>query len=753
MFELLFKYPAAMYSKGQLVLLGSWPKWVLALLILGVMAVLAWRMHLKLSRATHGLKTWQAAVIWALESAVISLVLLLLWQPAIVIAELKPQQNIIAVVVDDSRSMNISENGATREAQAVKALQGGVLSQLQDKFQTRIYSLDTHANRVADLNAFANASGPATHISDGLKQLTAETADLPIGAIVLLSDGGDNTGGVDLDTIAALRSRHIPVHTVGFGQDAVSPDVEMNDAVIAPRGLADSKLSATVSFHQSGYAGREATLTLKDNGKTLASREVTFGGDGKIQTENLLFSAGEAGIRTLHFSIAPLPGEKNTLNNTLTRLVNVQSDKRRILYVEGEPRWEYKFIRRAEDDERLVQIVSMLRTTENKIYRQGISDPKELEDGFPTRAEDLFPYQAIIIGSVEAGYFTPAQQDLIKEFVDRRGGGLLFLGGHSSLADGVWGGSNVVDLLPVVLPNSKNTFHRAPATVELTQVGRDSLICRLVDDPQANVERWKKLPYLMDYQEAGTPKPGAAVLAEMTGGGHKVPLLITENYGRGRTAVFATSGSWRWKMSQPLGDTTHDMFWQQLLRWLVADTPGRVNATIANQILMDDGHVHLSAEVRDKDYDPAADARVSAHIIGPSGEAATIEMTPAADTPGTFQADWTADAPGSYIAEITAQHGNEDAAQDVVAFSRLDGVAENFHTEQNRALLQNLATQTRGQYWKPEDLSKLAAQIPFSEAGITIRETKEIWDLPAIFLLILLLRSAEWLLRRRWGVV
>ncbi len=95
----------------------------------------------------------------------------------------------------------------------------------------------------------------------------------------------------------------------------------------------------------------------------------------------------------------------------------------------------------------------MLRTTENKIYRQGIDDPNELADGFPSQPEDLFGYQGLIIGSVEAGYFTPAQQDLIQQFVDRRGGGLLFLGGRFALADGGWGGSSLADLLPVILPD------------------------------------------------------------------------------------------------------------------------------------------------------------------------------------------------------------------------------------------------------------------------------------------------------------
>jgi len=681
------------------------------------------------------------------------LVLVLLWQPAIVIAELKPQQNIVAVLIDDSRSMGIAEGGTTREEQAARALRNGVLAQLQEKFQTRLYRLDSHLTHVSSLQDIAAPAAPATHIGDSLKQLAADTNDLPIGAIVLLSDGSDNAGGIDLETISALRNRHIPIHAVGFGQETISPDVEIDDAILPPRALADSRLSATVSFHQRGYAGQKGTLTVRDGDNVLASRDITFAADGKIQTENLLFNAGTAGAKSLEFAINPMPGERNSLNNSVTRLVNVDSDKRRILYIEGEPRWEYKFIRRAEDDDQIVQIVSMLRTTENKIYRQGISDPKELADGFPTRAEDLFGYQGIIIGSVEAGYFTPTQQDLIREFVDRRGGGLLWLGGRSSLADGVWGGSSLVDLLPVVLPDKKNTFHRALATAELTPTGADSIICRLVDDPLANVQRWKKLPYLMDYQEAGIPKPGAAVLAEMTAGGRKLPMLITENYGRGRTAVLATSGTWRWQMSMPLGDTSHDMFWQQLLRWLVSDTPGRVVASTPNQTLFDDGHIRLFADVRDVDYVPSPDARVEAHIIGPDGITDMVDMTPVPDTPDSFQADWTAEKAGSYVAEVTAQKGNEQLGHDVLSFRRMDGVAENFHTEQNRDLLERLSAQTGGRYWRPEELSKLADQIPYSEGGITMRETKELWDLPVVFLTIILLRSAEWLLRRRWGIV
>ena len=752
MFEFLFDYPRSVFSRGEFVLLGAWPKWLLAVFIVAAAVGLALLIRWRLPQAAPNLKSWRIGLIWLLQSSLAAVLLILLWQPAIMIAELKPQQNIIAVLVDDSRSMGIAEDGVTRQAQATKPLQNGVLAELQKKFQTRLYRVDSTASRITSLDEL-HAAAPVTHIGDSLKQVAEETSDLPIGAVVLLSDGAENSGGIDAETIATLRNRHIPIHTVGVGREQAPHDVEINDVSVPARALADSRLAATVTLHQRGYAGQKAMLRVRDGNKILDAREVTLGPDGNLQTESMLFNAGEAGSKALQFSIDPLAGEENTANNSVMRMVNVQSDKHRILYIEGEPTWEYKFIRRAEDGDRVVQIVSMLRTTENKLYWQGLDDPKDQPQGFPSKAEDLFKYDAIVVGSVEASYFTAAQQTLIQEFVDRRGGGLLLLGGRSSLADGGWGASSMADLLPVVLPNRKDTFHRDPATAELTPAGADSIICRLVEDPAKNADRWKKLPYLMNYEDPGTPKPGAAVLAQMNVGNRKMPLLITQNFGRGRVAVLATEGTWRWQMSQAVEDQTHQFFWQQLLRWLVSSTPGHVTASVPSQMLFDDGRVQISADVRDKDYAPAADSQVQAHITGPDGVAASVDLSPDPNTPGVFHADWTADKPGSYLAEVTANHAADPVGRDVLTFARMDGVAENFHTEQNRELLEKLSAETGGRYWTPQELSKLPSEITYSEAGITIRQTKDLWNMPAVFLLLLLLPAAEWLLRRRWGVV
>jgi uncharacterized membrane protein len=761
MFQLLFKYPSAIFTKGQFVLLGSWPVWLLVLLICASAVGLALLIRSRLREATPEVRNWRAWVIWAMQSALVALLFFLLWKPAIIVAELSSQQNIIAVLVDDSHSMSITDSdGKTREAAALSALEGGVLAGLQKRFQTRVYRFGNQLTRVNDVAGITPVEG-ATRIGDTLKQLATETADLPVGAILLLSDGGQNTAGtggsgISMDALQALRNRRIPVHTVAFGKEQSAHDVEIEDVGSAASAIANSRVGATVSLTQRGYAGEKAKLTVRDRDKELAAREITLATDGRIQTEPIFFSIGPAGAKSLSFTVEPLPGEENLSNNAVTRPILVTDAKRRILYIEGEPRWEYKFIRRAESDDPTVQLVSMLRTSENKIYRQGISDPSELADGFPVRPEDLFGYSGIIIGSIDADYFTPLQQELLRQFVDRRGGGILFLGGRASLSDGGWAASRLNELLPTFLPAGNHNFHRNAATVELTPQGEGSPITQLVDDPEKNAERWKKLTYLADYEDAGAPKPGATVLADLQAGRRKLPLLITQNYGHGRTAIMATGGTWRWQMSEALGDPSHDLFWQQLLRWLVAESPGPVVASMPERLLMDEGRIQLTAQVRDRQFQQAPNAHATAHIVGPEGVNAVVDLSATGSTPGQYQTEWTAEKPGSYLAEVTAESTGsqaEELGRDVVTFQRQDGVAENFHTEQNRRLLEQLASETGGRYWEPSDLKSLPRDISYSEAGISVRSTKQLWDMPIVFLLLLGLPITEWLLRRKWGVI
>jgi uncharacterized membrane protein len=750
MFELLFKYPASIFHKGQFVFLTPWPLWTLAVAILAAAGLLFWHV-----RRNHGmLSGLRPIAIWVLEACMVALILLLLWHPALSIATLKPQQNVVAVLVDDSRSMSLNDASGTREAAAKGLLDGGLLKALGTKFQVRLYKFGREPERITKTDQLA-AAAPASRIGDTLERVLAESSSLPLGAIVLLSDGADNSGGIDLQTIAAIRKQRIPVHTIGFGREHPEKDVEVADAIVPARALPQSRLTATVTLQSWGVSGNRAKLSVRDNGKVLASQDVTLKGDGVLQAETLVFNCGEAGPKTLDIGVEPLQGEENTANNKVARLVNVENRKPRIFYFDGEPRWEYKFIRRSLDDYEGIEMAAMVRTTQNKFLRQFPGDLKNFaEDGFPGKAEDLFQFQGLIIGSVEANYFTPAQQQLIHDFVDRRGGGVLFMGGRATLSDGGYPNSSLADLVPTQLPEGKGTFHRDFTGEELTAEGARSVICRLDDDPARNIEKWKKMPQMANYQEVGEPKPGASVLLESTPAGkRKFPLMVTQNFGHGRTMLFATEGTWRWKMWLDHADKTHATFWQQIFRYLVTDAPGQVVSTTPKQVLSDETRVPIRVDVRDKQYKPVTNAKVQARFLSPDGSSATMELAPVPLEEGVYGGEWTAEKPGSYIAEILAGREQEEIGKDLLTFRREDGVAENFHTAQNRELLEKLAQQTGGRYYKPADASKLSQEISYSEAGITARETRDLWDMPVIFLLALGIRASEWLLRRKWGVV
>jgi len=748
-FEFLFKYPATVFRKGNLVFASGWSPWVLVLLIAVAGVGLAW--HLR--RSPGRLEGRRLIAVGLLEFAAVALALLLLWQPAVSIQSLRAQQNVVSIVLDTSGSMSLVEDGQTRLEKARTLLNSGLVQQLQEKFQVRIYGFSGNLERLRDLESAAPA-GKATRIGEAVSSLLSESSAVPLGAVVVLSDGADNSGVFDRRLMAEIRQSRVPVHAVGIGRTAIPEDTEISDVNIAPRALPNSRVNGHVTIRHAGAKQQSSRLSVRAGSRVVASKTITLRRGETVQTEWVDFSAGDPGVHNLTFLLDPVEDEQILGNNSVSRVLDVPRGRRSALYVEGEPRWEYKFIRRANEGDGSVRLVSMLRTTPNKFYRQGVDDADELVKGFPDKAEDLFAYDALVIGSMEAAFFAPVQQEAIKEFVNRRGGSLLMLGGKRGLAQGGWGVSTVSDVLPVELPGpSPETFVREKAAVELTVQGLDSLICRFDEDPAKNQKLWSELPEVANYQNVGEMKPAAVPLLNFKVGQQSHPLLVVQSYGRGKSLVLATGGTWRWKMGLPHEDTRHVTFWQQLLRSLVANTPGPLVISGDRTLYADNSQVRLRAEVRTKEYEPASNATVTAVITPESGDPFTVELHPVPEEPSVYESEFTAARPGTYRAEINANVGDQTLGSDVFHFRREDGVAEAFHPEQNRELLTRLAEQTGGRYWTPDDVAGLPAEIRFSEAGITAREMMDLWDMPFFFLLLLSLRAAEWLLRRRWGVV
>ena len=749
-FELLFKYPLSAYQKGEFLFAASWPVWLLACTAALCVAGIAWHAARARSRLA-GPALW---TVVALQCLSVGLVLMLLWQPALAVQSLKNRENAVAVLVDTSRSMSFGQDGVSRLTQAVGALTDRVLPALREKFRVRLYGFSSAAERLESLLLEGlPPPGGSSGVGESVLSVLRESTAVPLGALLVVSDGADNTGRFGRDMMAEIRQYDVPVHTIGVGRDRIEGDVELSEVSVAAKSLPHSRVSAQLTLRHDGRAQRRTRITVRDGSSVLASRPVTLPPGEPVRREWIDFGAGEAGVRNLIFAVEPVAEEEFAENNVRRRVLDVPRRRRRILYAEGEPRWQYKFMRRAVYKDASIQLVTLLRTSANKFYRQGVDTPEELEDGFPAEEEELFSYDALIVGSFEAAFFTPKQQVAIRDFVSRRGGTLMMLAGPNGLGAGGWQLSEIVDALPTALEPGEASFVREGASVELTPRGRDSLICRLDPDPVRNAELWAEMPQLADFQRLGGLKPAAVTLLGLRHGRDLLPLLVRQPYGRGRTVIFATGGSWRWRMGLPSDDVRHDTFWRQLLRSLVANTAGTVRLTSNRSNYADESRVTLRAEVRRADYEYANNAQVTAVVTPQDGPPVSVDLRPSASEPGVYESEVDADRLGVYRIEATARLGDERLGADTLHVRREGGVAEFFHPERNASLLARLAERTGGRYWELDDLDALPGDIRFSEAGITVREVLDLWDLPALYLLLLLLRAAEWLLRKKCGVV
>jgi uncharacterized membrane protein len=751
MFEFFFKYSRATYERAELVFASGWPVWLLVTLIAvgaAIVAITIWQRR-------AGLGLVRATVLGALQTALVAAVLVLLWRPALVTQTLRPQENSVAVLLDTSGSMLYGDEDESRLQQAVESLTQSALPSLESQFTVNLFSF---AGELVELQSLEQVPppGPVTHIGDALLNVLRGAQSGAIAAVVLVSDGADNSADFDAAKIAEIASFGVPVHTVGVGAETMPNDLELEDVQLPSVGLAGSTVSAQISIRHSGAA--LAQLKVYDGDAILASESIQLPSSTGVTTRWVDIDVGESGVRDLKFALDALPNETNVINNSRLRPMEVPEQRRHILYIEGEPRWEYKFIRRAIDENPAVRVASLLKTTPNKFYRQGIESPDELVDGFPTEELALFRYDGIMIGSFEAAALTPAQHDMIVEFVSRRGGSLLMLGGRRGLTDGGWGPTSVAEVLPVRLPELDSpSFVREPAKAMLAPRGLTSAMTRLEGDDEANEAAWEGLPDLADFQTLGDLKPGAEPLLEARFMGDTEPLLVHQRFGQGNVYVLATGGTWRWQMQLPHEDQRHETFWRQFLQAAATTAPQPVTLTSDRVFYGDESTVVLRAEVRDKSYKPAADAAVTLEVSDGMGPPTSVEMRPVAGERGLYEAVYETTHTGVFRFEAVAKAaGDAGAATDELgrarfAVRREDGVIEHYRVQQNRPLLERLAAATGGTYFAVADVSKLPEAVSFSEAGSVERQVLDLWNIPLAFLVLLLLKSAEWLVRLYWG--
>ena len=654
MFELLFTHPLWAYRTGRLSFASGWPVWVLIASSIAGAVLIA----VALSRR-RTLETGRLWLIGGMQASLLVLVLCMVWRPVLNVERVRDRENVLAVAIDASASMAYGEGGQSRLQEAVSALQANALSAWRKTFELRLFSYAAQTTSIPTLDAMP-PPGPQTRIGDALLQLLQTGASVPLAGIVLISDGAENGGTLSEARLAEIASYGVPIHTVGVGPERNPNDLEIEQLHVPQVAAAAATVTAQIEVRHDGKAATR--LRVYDQDRLLAAKDLQLPADSDLSSYSVEIPAGEPGTHDLRFSLDALAGERNVVNNSRSHVLNVPAGKRRILYIDGEPRWEYKFIRRALDGERAVRLTSAVHTTPNKYFRQGVDAPNELTSGFPSRAAELFDYDAVIVGSFDSATLSTAQHQMLRQFVDKRGGSVLLLAGVSGLSAGAWENTELARTLPTHLPDRQpHSFTLRSAHVMPTVYGLESAIARLDEEPKRNSELWKSLPPVADFQALGRLKPGAVVLLDAVTDRSRSPLLVWQRYGRGATYLLGTASTLRWQMLNTPDDQRYEMFWRQMAHALADNTPARTTLTSEHSVYDDERRVTLNAELRDANFDPINDARVDLQVAPENAASYNVPMQPSGDNDGRYVANIDAPSSGLYRIDLTARAGSVDA--------------------------------------------------------------------------------------------
>jgi hypothetical protein len=484
--------------------------------------------------------------------------------------------------------------------------------------------------------------------------------------------------------------------------------------------------------------------------------------------------------------------EATLANNERLVVVDRGGGPYRVLYVCGRPNWEFKFLRRAlmaDDQLDLVGLVRIARRepkfsfrskageSTNPLFRGfehedeesaerydqpvlvrlNVKDENEMRDGFPKTAEELYRFDAVILDDVEAPFFTQDQLTLLSNFVSRRGGGLLMLGGPDSFAAGRYARTPVGNLLPVYVDQDVTKSARGEHEYRLA-LTRDGWLQPWVRTRQTEPEERDRLASMTTFRML-TPissiKPAATTLAEVVDeAGNKHPALVTQRFGRGRSAALLIGDFWRWNMRRQ-SDLESDLekSWRQTVRWLVADVPRRVEAEVRPQDDSEIGEVTVDVRVRDAEYLPLDNAQVAIEVMTPDGKKLSLDAEPIDNEAGAYRASHVPRLPGSYRAMIDVKAPDGTPVGQREAGWVAQPAADEFKTLQpNRAALEEIAAKTGGEIVAVEKLNAFVAGLPNRKVPITEPWIRPAWHHPLFYMAILGCLVGEWGLRRWKGL-
>jgi uncharacterized membrane protein len=755
--------------------------------------------------APAGVVRWTCAGLKALGIAALLACLL---EPLMSSQRARPGANLFAVVADNSQSLQIKDRGASR-TRGEELL--GVLNPerarwqgtLEESFEVRRYFFDTRLQTTKDFRELA-FDGRASAIGSALRNLVEYYHERPLAGILLFTDG-DATDIHGTPDVAGLP----PIYPVVLGASSPPRDIALQQAHATQTDFEDAPVSVQADVAATGYRGDSVVTELLDvSGKRVAQQTIKARKDEDLLTFRFQLAPEKPGLSFYRVRAraeseggqpaAPGDSAEATLaNNSSVLAVDRGHGPYRILYVSGRPNWEFKFLNRALQEDDQLQLVGLIRVAKREpkfnflgragessnplfrgfdnqgpeeverydqpvLQRLNTQDQFELRGGFPRTPEELYAYHAVIIGDLEAEFFSADQAALLQKFVAERGGGFLMLGGMESFQQGNYQRTPIGDMLPVYLDRVQETKAPGPLKMELTPEGLLQSWARLRDNEADEKSRLQTMAPFQILNRIRDIKPGASIVATVKDtDGKSYPGLVIQRFGRGRTAALPIGDVWRWGLHDEPAHHDMDKAWRQLVRWLVNDVPNRVDLTVETQPNTPSGAVTLQVRVRDPKFQPLDDANVSLTVqpvmsesaVGAETNGVRLTVEPSSTEPGLYQTTYVPRLTGGYQATVWATNSLGVEIGHATTGWSTDLAADEFRSlTPNTTLLADIARRTGGEMVPLANLDHFTRNLPRRHAPVMEAWTYPLWHTPAMFGFALICLVAEWGLRRWKGM-
>lgn len=768
-------------TQGQLTFAVRWPLWAAAGLMLVALvwfALLYWRDG---TRPTW----WTKGPLLLLRLAALAALMLMLAQPTLRLSQTDRVPPHLLMLVDASDSMarpdvrlptaradaEARATGRTRsEVRGMTRLQrangvlnrAALLKRLGKKYTLHLYSFASNPHpaliptdsRTRNKYRFAlnpdAAGGRTTQIGTALRRPLEELSGQPVAGAIVLSDGGNNLGEDPLVVAQEARAGHIPISTMGLGDPTPTKDVALLSVLADDVVRANNTVSVYAALSQRGYAGRAITVSLLRNGQPFQSQSIRLAPDAQKQEIRFTYVPTQAGRFTYTVKAAVQPGEV-TADNNLGRFTQDVIDKKlKILYIENEPRYEFRYLRNAILRDTSLDFACLL------LGGDEASQGNIPIQSFPADEKKLFEYDIVVIGDVPRSYFTDTQLLALRRFVEDRGASLLVVAGEEHMPQ-EYVGTPLEPVLPVVFSGTPNpVLTDDEFTWQRTPEGKQSAALQLEDDPNENELVWRTLPGMFWCAGMDRARPGATVLAEHPTRRNSYgpfPLVAYQPFGAGKCWMQLVDSTWRWRWR--VGDRHFYRFWGQVFRTLTPkELPGnshvvQLNADRRKCYLGE--KITLSARLLDAYYHPIKLPSVTAIVTAAGGQTQQITLEAAARSPGLYTAEFQPQRVGHYTLSLTSPV--DPRAKVTTTLDVEDLALERQKPELDEGILKKIAAAGGGRYYAPDRLPDWIRSLRDNSVMVKSENEIELWDAPLVLILFIAPLALEWLIRKRKGLL